>query len=45
MPEQIKWETILGSIAPNASLSRKVKNIQIDAPQNLNGGDRKWKDS
>jgi len=35
--EQIEWQAISGSVAPDPRLSKKLKNIQIDAPENLNG--------
>jgi len=46
-PEQQQWETTTGIVTPETSskMSKRMKGIQIDAPQNLNSGDKKWRDS
>jgi hypothetical protein len=44
-PEQLEWEAISGSVAPDPRISKGLKNIQIDAPENLKGDDPRWKDS
>jgi len=46
-PEQQQWETTTGIVTPETSLqmSKRMKGIKIDAPENLNSGDKKWRDS
>jgi len=46
-PEQQQWETTTGIVRPETSskLSKRMKGIKIDAPENLNGGDKRWRDS
>jgi len=45
-PEQQQWETTTGIISPESSskMSKRMKDIKIDAPENLNSGDKKWQD-
>jgi len=46
-PEQQQWETTTGIVTPETSskISKRMKGIKIDAPENLNSGDKKWRDS
>jgi len=46
-PEQQHWETTTGIVTPETSskMSKRNKGIKIDAPENLNSGDKKWRDS
>jgi len=46
-PEQQQWETTTGIMTPETSskMSKRMKGIKIDAPENLNSGDKKWRDS
>jgi len=46
-PEQQQWETTTGIVTPETSseMSKRMKRIKIDAPENLNSGDKKWRDS
>jgi len=46
-PEQQQWETMTGIVTPETSskMSKQMKGIKIDAPENLNSGDKKWRDS
>jgi len=46
-PEQQQWETTTGIVTPETSskMSKRMKGIKIDAPENLNSGDKKWRDS
>jgi len=46
-PEQQQWETTTGIVIPEMSskMSKRMKGIKIDAPENLNSGDKKWRDS
>jgi len=46
-PEQQQWETTTGIVTPETSskMSKRMKSIKIDAPENLNSGDKKWWDS
>jgi len=39
-------ETTTGIVTPETSLkmSKRIKGIKIDAPENLNSGDKKWWD-
>jgi len=43
-PEQQQWETTTGIVTPETStkMSKRMKGIKIDAPQNINSGDNKW---
>jgi len=45
-PEQQQWETMTGIVTPETSskLSKRMKGIKIDALENLNSGDKKWRD-
>jgi len=46
-PEQHQWETMTGIVTPETSskMSKRMKGIKIDASENLNSGDKKWRDS
>jgi len=46
-PEQKQWEMTTRIVTPETSskMSERMKGIKIDAPENLNSGDRKWRDS
>jgi len=46
-PEQQQWETTTGIVIPETSskMSKRMKGIKIDAPENLNSGEKKWRDS
>jgi len=46
-PEQQQWETTTGIVTPETSskMCKGMKGIKIDAPENLNSGDKKWRDS
>jgi len=46
-PEQQQWETTTGIVIPETSskMSKWMKGIKIDAPENLNNGVKKWRDS
>jgi len=46
-PEQQQWETSTAIVTPETSskMSKRMKGIKIDAPENLNSGDKKWRDS
>ena len=45
-PEQQQWETTTGIVTPETSskMSKRMKGIKIDTPENLNSGDKKWRD-
>jgi len=45
-PEQQQWETTTGIMTPETSskMSKQMKGIKIDAPENLNSGAKKWRD-
>ena len=45
--EQQQWEMTTGIVTPETSstMSKLMKGIKIDAPDNLNIGDKKWRDS
>jgi len=42
--EQQQWKTRTGIVTPPTSskMSKRMKGIKIDAPENLNSGDKKW---
>jgi len=46
-PEQQQWETTTGMVTPEtlSKMSKRMNGIKIDAPENLNSGDKKWRDS
>jgi len=46
-PEEPQWETTTGILTPATSskMSKRMKGIKIDAPENLNSGDKKCRDS
>jgi len=46
-PEQQQWETMTGIVTPETSskMSKRMKGIKINAPESLNSGDKKWRDS
>jgi len=46
-PEQQQWETTTGIVTPERSskMSKWMKGIKIDAPENLNSRGKKWRDS
>jgi len=46
-PEQPQWETRTGivTVETSSKMSKRMKGIKIDAPENLNSGDKKWRDS
>jgi len=46
-PEQQQWETTTGIMTAETSskMSKRMKGIKIDAPEHLNSGDKKWRDS
>jgi len=46
-PEQQQWETTTGIVTPETSskMSKRMKGIKIDAPENVNSRDKKWRDS
>jgi len=46
-PEQQQRETTTGIVTPETSskMSKRMKGIKIDAPENLNSGDKIWRDS
>jgi len=46
-PEQQQWEMTTGIVTPETSskMSKRMKGIKIDAPENLNSGDKKWRNS
>jgi len=43
-PEQQQWETTTGIVTSETSskMSKRMKDIKIDAPENLRSGDKKW---
>jgi len=45
-PEQQKWETTTGIVTPKTSskISKRMKGIKINAPENPNSGFKKWRD-
>ena len=45
-PEQQQWETTKGIVTPETSskMSKRMKGIKIDAPENLNSRNKKWRD-
>jgi len=45
-PEEQQWETTTVIVTPETSskLSKRMKGIKIDASENLNSGDKKWRD-
>jgi len=45
-PEQQQWEMTTGIVTPETSskMSKWMKGIKIDPPENLNSGDKKWRD-
>jgi len=42
-PEQQPWDMTTGIVTPETSskMSKRMKGIKIDAPENLNSGDTK----
>jgi len=44
-PEQQQWEMTTGIVTPETSskMSKRMKRIKIDAPENRNSGDNKWR--
>jgi len=46
-PEQQQLETTTGIVTRETSskMSKQMKGIKIDAPQNLHSGDKKWRDT
>jgi len=42
--EQQQWEMTTGTLTPETSskMSKSLKDIKIDTPENLNSGDKKW---
>jgi len=46
-PEEQQWETTTGIVTPETSLkmSKRMKGIKFDAPENLNSGNKEWRDS
>jgi len=44
--EEQQWETTTGIVTSETSskMSKWMKGIKIDAPENLNSGDKKWQD-
>jgi len=46
IPEQQQWEMTTGIVIPETSskMSKRMKGIKVDAPENLNSGDKKWRD-
>jgi len=46
-PEQKQWETMTGIVTSETSskMSKRMKSIKIDAPENLNSGNKKWRDT
>ena len=46
-PEQQQWETTTGIVThvTSSKMSKWMKGLKIDAPENLNSGDKKWRDS
>jgi len=44
-PEQQQWETTTGIVTPETSskMSKRMKGIKIDTSENLNSGDKKWR--
>jgi len=46
-PEQQEWEMTTGIVTPETSskMSKRMKGIKIDASENLDSGDKKWRDS
>ena len=42
--EQQQWETTTGIVSPETSskMFKRMKGIKIDAPENLNSGDKKY---
>ena len=42
-PEQQQWETTTGIVIPETSskMFKRMEGIKIDAPENLNSGDKK----
>jgi len=46
-PEQQQWERTTGivTLETSSKMSKRMKDIKIDAPENLNSGDKKWRDS
>jgi len=46
-PEQQPGETTTGIVTTETSskMSKRMKGIKIDPPENLNSGDKKWRDS
>jgi len=43
IPEQQQWETMTRIVTPETSskMSKRMKGIKIDAPENLNSRDKK----
>jgi len=46
-PEQQQWETTTGIVTPEtlSKMSKQMKSIKIDAQENVNSGEKKWRDS
>jgi len=46
-PEQQQWEMTTGIVRPETAskMSKWMKGIKIDPPENLNSGEKKWRDS
>jgi len=46
-PEEQQWETTTGivTIETSTKMCKWMKGIKIDGPENLNSGDKKWRDS
>jgi len=46
-PEQQQWETARGIVIPETSskMSKRMKGVKIEAPENLNSGEKKWRES
>jgi len=46
-PEQQQWETTRGIVTPETSskMCKRMKGIKIDAPENPNSRDKKWRKS
>jgi len=46
-PEQQQWETTTGIVIPETSskMCKRMKAIKIDTPENLNSGEKNWRDS
>jgi len=45
-PEKQQWEMTTGIVTPETSskMSKQMKGIKIDTLENLNSGDKKWRD-